>query len=74
HGPDMGFGVPAAAESAAGTVTDEAGEAVPATVKVEPKQGDTPSLLSALRLEDATASKIDASAYVSIRDPEVLKA
>ena len=74
HGPDMGFGVPGAAESAAGTVTDEAGEAVPATVKVEPKQGDTPSLLSALRFEDATASKIDTSAYVSIRDTEVLKA
>ncbi|TIM27660.1 MAG: DNA polymerase I, partial [Mesorhizobium sp.] len=48
--------------------------AVPATVKVEPKQGDTPSLLSALRFEDATASRIDTSAYVSIRDTEVLKA
>ncbi|TIM16354.1 MAG: DNA polymerase I [Mesorhizobium sp.] len=74
HGPDMGFAVPAGAESAAGTLTDEAGEAVPATIKVEPKQGDTPSLLSALRFEDATASKIDTSAYVCIRDTDVLKA
>ncbi|TIQ16149.1 hypothetical protein, partial [Mesorhizobium sp.] len=39
-----------------------------------PKEGDTPSLLSALRFEDATASKIDTSAYVSIRDTAVLKA
>ncbi|RWD30309.1 MAG: DNA polymerase I [Mesorhizobium sp.] len=74
HGPDVGFGVPAAAERAADTVTDEAGEAVPAIIKVEPKEGDTPSLLSALRFEGATASKIDTSAYVSIRDTVVLRA
>ncbi|TKB05516.1 MAG: DNA polymerase I, partial [Mesorhizobium sp.] len=45
HGPDMGFGVPAAAESA--PPSDEAALDAPAAAK----QGDTPSLLSALRLE-----------------------
>ncbi|TIO38299.1 MAG: hypothetical protein E5X98_30200, partial [Mesorhizobium sp.] len=39
-----------------------------------PPQGDTPSLLSALRLEQATARKIDPAAYVAIRDTAALKA
>ncbi|TGQ46052.1 MULTISPECIES: DNA polymerase I [unclassified Mesorhizobium] len=69
HGPDVGAGAPAGAK------TDEATEAAPATSRTEvPKEGDTPSLLSALRLEAATASKIDTSAYVSIRDAATLKA
>jgi DNA polymerase-1 len=69
HGPDVGFGVPAAA---VGAVTDEAGGSTAAGR--EPREGDTPSLLSALRFEDATARKIDTSAYVCIRDTAVLKA
>lgn len=69
HGPDVGFGVPAAA---VGAVTDEAGGSTAAGR--EPREGDTPSLLSALRFEDATAGKIDTSAYVCIRDTAVLKA
>ncbi|MER9895222.1 DNA polymerase I [Mesorhizobium sp. M0119] len=67
HGPDMGFGVPAAAESA--PPSDEAALEAPAAVK----QGDTPSLLSALRLEAATARKIDTGAYACIRDAATLK-
>lgn len=68
HGPDMGFGVPAAAESA--PPSDEAALEAPAAAK----QGDTPSLLSALRLEAATARKIDTGAYTCIRDAATLKA
>ncbi|PTE08319.1 DNA polymerase I [Mesorhizobium helmanticense] len=70
HGPDVGSGAPAAAENAAGAGPDEA-----ASAKAQaPSQGDTPSLLSALRLEAASAGKVDASAYVAIRDTAMLKA
>ncbi|CCV16270.1 DNA polymerase I [Mesorhizobium sp. STM 4661] len=70
HGPDVGSGAPAAAESAASAGPDEA-----ASAKAQASaQGDTPSLLSALRLEAASAGKIDTSAYVAIRDTATLKA
>jgi DNA polymerase I len=71
HGPDVGSGVPVA-ESTAGART---GDAAAGTPKAEaPRQGDSPSLLSALRLEAAGAGKIDTSAYVAIRDTATLKA
>ncbi|MCV3207462.1 DNA polymerase I [Mesorhizobium sp. YC-39] len=70
HGPDVGAGAPAAAESAPGAGANEV-----ASAKAQaPSQGDTPSLLSALRLEAASAGKIDTSAYVAIRDAATLKA
>ncbi|CCV05307.1 fused DNA polymerase I 5'-_3' exonuclease; 3'-_5' polymerase; 3'-_5' exonuclease [Mesorhizobium metallidurans STM 2683] len=70
HGPDVGSGAPAVAESAPGAGPGEA-----ASAKAQaPTQGDTPSLLSALRLEAASAGKIDTSAFVAIRDAATLKA
>ncbi len=60
HGPDVGSGVPAAATPAAANAETA-------------KAGDAPSLLAALRLETATAAKIDPSAYVAIRDTATLK-
>ncbi|MEO5758424.1 MAG: DNA polymerase I [Mesorhizobium sp.] len=65
HGPDVGSGAPAKAASAKDTEEATTGAA---------KQGDTPSLLSALRLEAATSRKIDTSAYHCIRDIATLKA
>lgn len=73
HGPDVGSGAPIAkstTDSLAGT-----GDAAAGTPRAEAaRQGDTPSLLSALRLEAAGAGKIDTSAYVAIRDTATLKA
>ncbi|MCZ8547082.1 DNA polymerase I [Mesorhizobium qingshengii] len=73
HGPDLGAGTSSAAE----TRPDRAGEngmADEAPTAEKPKAGDTPSLLAALRLEAATARKIDTSAYIAIRDAATLKA
>ncbi|UDL92896.1 DNA polymerase I [Mesorhizobium sp. PAMC28654] len=68
HGPDVGSGA-AIAQPASRSQTSEAGETVGAA-----KEGDTPSLLSAFRLERATAAKIDTTAYHCIRDVAALKA
>ncbi|MBN9223020.1 MAG: DNA polymerase I, partial [Mesorhizobium sp.] len=68
HGPDVGAGAPAAPRPA----TQTAGDA-PAMAETAPPKGDTPSLLSALRLERASAGKIDTSAYQAIRDTAALK-
>ncbi|MER8431004.1 DNA polymerase I [Mesorhizobium caraganae] len=68
HGPDVGSGAPAVAR---GGGTNEAAQA---EAKADTaKAGDTPSLLSALRLEAASAAKIDPGAYVAIRDTAALK-
>lgn len=65
HGPDVGSGKP---------VSPGTNEAAPAAAKAEgTKAGDTPSLLSALRLEAASAARIDPGAYVTIRDTATLK-
>ncbi|MBZ9677369.1 DNA polymerase I [Mesorhizobium sp. ES1-1] len=61
HGPDVGAGARPGADP------DEASAETP-------RQGDAPSLLAALRLEAATARKIDTSAYTTIRDVATLKA
>lgn len=71
HGPDVGAGVPVA-ESTADTRTGKAAAGTPRAEAA--KQGDTPSLLSALRLEAVSAGKIDTGAYVAIRDTATLKA
>ncbi|WP_027165400.1 DNA polymerase I [Mesorhizobium sp. WSM3224] len=73
HGPDVGAGAPSAPRPA-GTPNDGAKPAVPVRGEDTPPQGDTPSLLSALRLEQASARKIDPSAYAAIRDAAALKA
>lgn len=73
HGPDVGAGTSSAAERR----PDRAGEngmADEAPTAEKPRAGDTPSLLAALRLEAATARKIDTSAYFAIRDAATLKA
>ncbi|MER9844797.1 DNA polymerase I [Mesorhizobium australicum] len=62
HGPDVGAGTPPVARAAEIETTET------------PKQGDTPSLLAALRLERAATAKIDTSAYEGIRDIATLKA
>jgi DNA polymerase-1 len=68
HGPDVGSGAPAVARG------DGTNEAAQAEAKADTaKAGDTPSLLSALRLEAASAAKIDPGAYVAIRDVATLK-
>lgn len=68
HGPDVGSGAPAVAR---GGGTNEAAQA---EAKADTaKAGDTPSLLSALRLEAASAARIDPAAYVAIRDTAMLK-
>ncbi|WP_167484197.1 DNA polymerase I [Mesorhizobium tamadayense] len=67
HGPDVGAGAPTIA------ATPNGAEKPAARPEDAPPQGDTPSLLSALRLEQATARKIDPSAYVAIRDTAALK-
>ncbi|UVK41478.1 DNA polymerase I [Mesorhizobium sp. AR10] len=73
HGPDVGSGMPVA--ESAPRAGAESGDVAASTPSAEAaRQGDTPSLLSALRLEAATASRIDTSAYVSIRDIATLKA
>ncbi|RUZ68326.1 DNA polymerase I, partial [Mesorhizobium sp. M7A.F.Ca.US.003.02.2.1] len=69
HGPDVGAGLPPVARNAPGTEPDEAGGTAETS-----KQGDTPSLLAALRLERAATGKIDISAYHCIRDISTLKA
>ncbi|RVA79777.1 DNA polymerase I, partial [Mesorhizobium sp. M7A.F.Ca.CA.001.08.2.1] len=68
HGPDVGAGLPPVARNAPGTEPDEAGGTAETS-----KQGDTPSLLAALRLERAATGKIDISAYHCIRDISALK-
>ncbi|WP_292271491.1 5'-3' exonuclease H3TH domain-containing protein, partial [Mesorhizobium sp.] len=73
HGPDVGAGTPTASRPAA-TPNGAAKPAAPVRPQDAPPQGDTPSLLSALRLEQATARKIDPAAYVAIRDTAALKA
>lgn len=68
HGPDVGSGAPAVARGGG------ANEAAQAEAKADTaKAGDTPSLLSALRLEAASAARIDPTAYVAIRDTAMLK-
>ncbi|WP_192259191.1 DNA polymerase I [Mesorhizobium caraganae] len=68
HGPDVGSGAPAVARGGG------ANEAAQAEAKADTaKAGDTPSLLSALRLEAASAARIDPAAYVAIRDTAMLK-
>ncbi len=68
HGPDVGAGAPRAAEAASAETTPAADAADgPA------KAGDTPSLLSAIRLEAAASRKIDPSAYQIVRDAAGLK-
>lgn len=68
HGPDVGSGAPAVAR---GGGTNEAAQA---EAKADTaKAGDTPSLLSALRLEAASAARINPAAYVAIRDTAMLK-
>jgi DNA polymerase-1 len=71
HGPDVGAGA-----RAADGPGDDAGAETRKPVRPEdaPPQGDTPSLLAALRLEAATARKIDASTYITIRDAASLQA
>ncbi|MER9406336.1 DNA polymerase I [Mesorhizobium caraganae] len=68
HGPDVGSGAPAVAR---GGGTNEAAQAEARADTA--KAGDTPSLLSALRLEAASAARIDPAAYVAIRDTAMLK-
>ncbi|MBA1142623.1 DNA polymerase I [Mesorhizobium neociceri] len=65
HGPDVGSGAPVS------TGTNEAAQA--AATADTARAGDTPSLLSALRLEAASAAKIEPGAYVAIRDTATLK-
>ncbi|TIV72175.1 MAG: DNA polymerase I, partial [Mesorhizobium sp.] len=73
HGPDVGAGAPP--RRPAPQSNGDERPASPATRGEDaPPQGDTPSLLSALRLEQASASKIDPSAYAPIRDAAALKA
>jgi DNA polymerase-1 len=72
HGPDVGSGAPVAG-STSRAQPDDNGDAAAPNAEVA-RQGDTPSLLSALRLEAATAGKVDTTAYVSIRDTMTLKA
>ncbi|TGS88211.1 DNA polymerase I [Mesorhizobium sp. M3A.F.Ca.ET.174.01.1.1] len=74
HGPDVGAGAPPARPAAPGS--NGTGTTARPAVRGEdaPPQGDTPSLLSALRLEAASAHKIDSSTYVAIRDTDTLKA
>ncbi|OWK22072.1 hypothetical protein AJ88_14715 [Mesorhizobium amorphae CCBAU 01583] len=72
HGPDVGAGASEATPSTASAATNEAGAA--ASKAEAAKAGDTPSLLAALRLEAASAARIDACAYVAIRDTATLKA
>ncbi|MGX9143338.1 DNA polymerase I [Mesorhizobium sp. 128a] len=68
HGPDVGSGAPAVARG------DGTSEAEQAAAKADTaKAGDTPSLLSALRLEAASSAKIDPGAYVAVRDTATLK-
>ncbi|CAM5474559.1 DNA polymerase-1 [Aquamicrobium terrae] len=64
HGPDVGVGE---AQTSPAAADDDA--AAPAG-----EEGDTPSLLSALRAEAAVADKIDVGAYACIRDMETLQA
>ncbi|WP_256751618.1 DNA polymerase I [Mesorhizobium sp. Mes31] len=73
HGPDVGAGTSTAAETRPDRV-GESGTADEAPTAEKPKVGDTPSLLAALRLEAATARKIDTGAYIAIRDAATLKA
>jgi len=67
HGPDVGAGleVPVAASEGDGDAA-----AMGAAAKEE---GDTPSLLSALRAEAAVADKIDVNAYHCVRDLATLQ-
>ncbi|TPJ19036.1 DNA polymerase I [Mesorhizobium sp. B2-7-3] len=71
HGPDVGAGTPPVAQNGTGSEPRQVAE----TETTEtPKQGDTPSLLAALRLERAATAKIDTAAYQCIRDIATLKA
>ena len=73
HGPDVGSGA-AAAQPASKSQTSREGETAGAASGAgTAKEGDTPSLLSALRLERAATGKIDTSAYHCIRDIAHLK-
>jgi DNA polymerase-1 len=67
HGPDVGAGaeVPAAASQGNGDAA--------ATGPAAKEEGDTPSLLSALRAEAAAADKIDVNAYHCVRDLPTLQ-
>ncbi len=73
HGPDVGSGA-AAAQPASKAQTSQGGETADAASGAgTAKQGDTPSLLSAFRLERAATGKIDTAAYHCIRDIAALK-
>ncbi|MEW6633012.1 MAG: DNA polymerase I, partial [Pseudomonadota bacterium] len=73
HGPDVGAGAPATPRQAPPS-SNGAARQTATRGEDAPPQGDTPSLLSALRLERATARKMDPSAYATIRDAATLKA
>ncbi len=70
HGPDMGSGDAGPAVSSAGAEGEKkAGADVYAA-----DGAATPSMLAALRAEEAVAGKIDVSAYIFIRDLPTLRA
>jgi DNA polymerase-1 len=73
HGPDVGSGTPAA-ESPSNIPAGDAGGTATASNAEAAKDGNTPSLLAALRFESATAAKIDTTTYLCIRDVATLKA
>ncbi|THF54947.1 DNA polymerase I [Ollibium composti] len=80
HGPDVGstFTSPlrgGRAEGAGGGTSSSAGASEPPPLTPPLKgEGDSPSLLSALRAEAAVADKIDVNAYHCIRDlPTLLR-
>ncbi|WP_421916257.1 DNA polymerase I [Mesorhizobium sp.] len=73
HGPDVGSGT-AAGQSVPGAQASEDSQAATASGAATAKQGDTPSLLSAFRLERAATGKIDTAAYHGIRDIAALRA
>src|SRR5690606_560314 len=70
HGPDMGAGT--AGTTAEAAASPEA--AKPALPAGAPDGAATPSMLAALRAEEAVADKIDVSAYHCIRDLATLEA
>ena len=72
HGPDVGAGALRGEGAREGAAT--APDPTPDLPAEEPaQQGDTPSLLAALRAEAAVAAKIDVDAYHCIRDLATLQ-
>ncbi len=84
HGPDVGAGsTPPSGLPAISPSRGEISQSPTSKLPISPLEGEmagrpeggtSPSLLSALRFEEATAGKIDTSAYQSIRDIATLKA